>query len=81
MNVSYYKFILSFIIVISLILILWVIIKKSFLSKFLITGNENLKYSYHFLDNKNKIAIINMNNKKYVVLLGSNNILLDIINE
>lgn len=73
------KMVVGYVITIILLIVFWLIIKK-FSNKFNlnIINKDDIKYSFFYLDQKNRIGAIEYKGKKYIVLFGqNNNILLD----
>jgi len=79
-KLDYFTYVLSLIILL-LIAVGLFIFKKKFVKKFPSTTlNVNILFQKP-IDAKNKIALIEFNKRKYLVLIGNSNILLDIFDE
>ena len=78
-TLDYFTYIISLAILIILAIILWVFRKK--LSKKLpVKNGVNILFQKP-LDTKNRVVLIEFNNRKYLVIVGNSNILLDIFDE
>ena len=78
-SLDYFSYIISLAILIILAIILWIVRKK--LSKNLpVKGSINILFQKP-IDAKNRVALIEFNNRKYLVIVGNSNILLDIFDE
>jgi len=74
--VSYF---ISIAILIILAIALW-LFRKKIIKKLPAKGNLNILFQKP-IDAKNKIALIEFNNRKYLVIVGNSNILLDVFDE
>ena len=78
-SLDYFSYIISLAILLILAIILWIVKKK--LSKQLpIKGSINILFQKP-IDAKNRVALIEFNKRKYLVIVGNSNILLDIFDE
>jgi len=74
--VSYF---ISIAILVILAIALW-LFRKKIIKKLPAKGNLNILFQKP-IDAKNKIALIEFNNRKYLVIVGNSNILLDVFDE
>jgi len=73
------SYFISIAILIILAIALW-LFRKKLIKKLPVKGNLNILFQKP-LDAKNKIALIEFNNRKYLVIVGNSNILLDVFDE
>ena len=78
-EIDYISYFIALTILIILAISLW-IFKKKLKMKLPIKSNLNIVFQKP-LDTKNKIALIEFNKRKYLVIIGSSNILLDVFDE
>ncbi len=78
-GIDYMSYFIAVAILIILAIILW-IFKKKLKTKLPVKGNLDIVFQ-RALDPKNKIALIEFNKRKYLVIIGNSNILLDIFDE
>jgi len=78
-GIDYMSYFIAVSILIILAVILW-IFKKKIKTKLPLKGNLDIVFQKP-LDTKNKIALIEFNKRKYLIVIGNSNILLDIFDE
>ena len=78
-EIDFVSYFIAIAILIILAIILW-IFKKKLKTKLPINSNLNIVFQKP-LDTKNRVALIEFNKKKYLVIVGNSNILLDIFDE
>ena len=78
-EIDYVSYFIAIAILIILAIILW-IFKKKLKTKLPVKGNLDIVFQRP-LDTKNKIALIEFNKRKYLVIVGNSNILLDVFDE
>lgn len=78
-GIDYVSYFIAVSILIILAIILW-IFKKKLKTKLPLKGNLDIIFQRP-LDAKNKIALIEFNKRKYLIVIGNSNILLDIFDE
>jgi len=78
-GIDYVSYFIAVSILIILAIILW-IFKKKLKTKLPVKGNFGVVFQRP-LDPKNKVALIEFNKRKYLVIVGNSNILLDVFDE
>ncbi len=78
-GIDFVSYFIAVAILIILAVILW-IFKKKLKTKLPVKGNLDIVFQRP-LDPKNKIALIEFNKRKYLVIVGNSNILLDVFDE
>ncbi len=78
-GLDYFSYIISLAILIILAIILW-ILRKKIIKKMPVKSGMNILFQKP-LDAKNRVVLMEFNGRKYLVLVGSSNILLDIFDE
>ncbi len=78
-SLDYFSYIIALAILIILAIVLWIIRKKT-VKKFPVKSGMNILFQKP-LDTKNRVVLMEFNGRKYLVLVGSSNILLDIFDE
>ena len=78
-GLDYFTYVLSIIILLIIAIVLFVF-KRKIVKKLPIKTNINILFQKP-LDPKNRVALIEFNKRKYLVLIGNTNILLDIFDE
>ena len=78
-GIDYVSYFIAVAILIVLAVILW-IFKKKLKTKLPVKGNLNIVFQRP-LDAKNRIALIEFNKRKYLIIVGNSNILLDVFDE
>jgi len=78
-SLDYFSYIISLAILIIIAIILW-ILRKKINKKLPVKGGLNILFQKP-IDAKNRIALIEFNNRKYLVIVGNSNILLDVFDE
>ena len=78
-SLDYFSYIISLAILIIIAIILW-ILKKKINKKLPVKGGLNILFQKP-IDAKNRVALIEFNNRKYLVIVGNSNILLDVFDE
>jgi len=78
-GLDFVSYFISIAILIILAIALW-LFRKKIIKKLPTKGNLNILFQKP-IDAKNKIALIEFNNRKYLVIVGNSNILLDVFDE
>ena len=78
-SIDFVSYFIAVAILIILAIILW-IFKNKLKSKLPVKGNLDIVFQRP-LDAKNKVALIEFNKRKYLVIVGNSNILLDVFDE
>ena len=78
-SLDYFSYIIALAILIILALILW-IIRKKVIKKLPVKSGMNILFQKP-LDAKNRVVLMEFNGRKYLVIVGNSNILLDIFDE
>ena len=78
-GLDYFTYVLSIIILLIIAIVLFVF-KRKIVKKLPIKTNINILFQKP-LDPKNRVALIEFNKRKYLVLIGNTNILLDVFDE
>ena len=78
-SLDYMSYIISLAILIILAIILW-LFRKKISKKLPVKSGINILFQKP-IDAKNRVALIEFNNRKYLVIVGNSNILLDIFDE
>ena len=78
-SLDYFSYLISLAILIILAIILWIIRKKIVKN---LPAKNGIKILFQKpIDAKNRVALIEFNNRKYLVIVGNSNILLDVFDE
>jgi len=78
-SLDYFSYIISLAILIIIAIILW-ILRKKINKKLPVKNGLNILFQKP-IDAKNRVALIEFNNRKYLVIVGNSNILLDVFDE
>ncbi len=78
-GLDYFTYFISLLILIILAVILY-IFRKKILKKLPVKGNIAILFQKP-IDTKNKVALVEFNKRKYLLLIGNTNILLDVFDE
>jgi len=78
-GLDFVSYFISIAILIILAIILW-LIRKKVVKKLPMKENLNILFQKP-LDAKNRVALIEFNNRKYLIIVGNSNILLDVFDE
>jgi len=78
-SLDYFSYIISLAILIIIAIILW-ILRKKINKKLPVKDGLNILFQ-KAIDPKNRVALIEFNNRKYLVIVGNSNILLDVFDE
>ena len=78
-SLDYFSYVISLAILIIIAIILW-ILRKKINKKLPVKDGLNILFQ-KAIDPKNRVALIEFNNRKYLVIVGNSNILLDVFDE
>jgi len=78
-SLDYVSYFISIAILIIIAIILW-ILRKKVVTKLPVKSNLNILFQKP-IDTKNRIVLLEFNNRKYLVIVGNSNILLDVFDE